>query len=647
MTIRRTKTPSYRPQRNIQLNWEDFGGGWNSLFKPTELKANELAEATNLMLIGRGTPTGRWGSDTYFLAGSGNVRLLDAYYKSTTSVNELLAITDLGYLVKKSGASYQIITGASFPSGYDFDSVEIGYNTYIAANTQAFIKFDGTNLIPYTGLTPPTGVTATMLSFASGFNTYSWIVDATSQTGRTLGSTAKSLASLPFDLTTTAIKINWTAPSSAPSVLTGFNIYRGTPGNETWIATVGSDTTEYIDKGTPSSDVIFPANSNETAGIKAKYILKFQDRIVLAGIDGDPSKVAISARYPYQDRFTAIDGGGYTYVSPNDGDFITGLGIANLQTTHPLIVVYKQNSTHVISLSTVALGNFVILDPQVYPLTNSAGASNGKTVVQVENDMFSFGRKGLYTTGQEAQFLNQIRTNEISARIRPYVRNLSDKDFKEANAVYIDYKYILSFPSKKETIIFDRQRGAFMGPWKTPFGITRWLRYFDASGTERWLAGCDDGYVREFSTGYVSDSGTAIAKTMRTKKEDMGSWNMMKILNYFYFLVRNVRGRVTVSLRLEGRSGNTTTEKTATITSSLSSSGWGDDPWGSVSWGDSEATVVLSGDELVRFSQIYKSFRVVQVEVTSTGASDNFEFLGIRMTAQSLGPASLSSKLKI
>ena len=647
MTVRHARTPQFKPAKEIELNWNTFNGGWNNYSKPTELKPNELAEATNLMLIGRGTPTGRWGSDTYFLAGSGHVRLLDAYYKSTASVNLLLSITDMGYLVKKSGASYTIITGASFPSGYDFQSVELGNNTYIAANTNNFIKFDGTSLIPYTGLSTPTNVSVAMLSSASGFNTYSWRVDAKSQTGRTLSSVAKTLASLPLDLTTTSIKVSWDAVSAAPSVLTGYDIYRGLPGDETWIATVGPDATEYIDTGTPAADTLFPANTNETAGPKAKYILKFQDRLVLAGIDGDPSKVMISARYPYQDRFTAADGGAYTYVSPDDGDDITGLGIANLQTTNPLIVVYKRHSTYVIKLGTVTLGNFVILDPQVYPLSVTTGASNGKTVVQVENDMFSFGRKGLYSTGQEAQFLNQIRTNEISARIRPYIQNLSDQDFKEANAAYIDYKYILSFPSKKETIIFDRQRGAFMGPWKTPFGITRWLRYFDASGTERWLAGCDDGYVREFSAGYISDGGTAIVKTMRTKKEDMGSWNMMKILNYFYFLVRNVRGNVTVSLRLEGRSGNTTTEKTATITSSLGSSGWGDDPWGSVSWGDSEATVVLSGDELVRFSQIYKTFRVAQVEVNSSGVNDNFEFLGIKMTAKSMGPSSLPSNLKI
>lgn len=644
---RNKKIPTFKPQDDIELKWETFNGGWNSTFKPTELNANELSQADNMMLVGKGTPTGRWGSEKYFLAGTGRVRLLDGYYNSATSLNYLLAITDAGFLVKKNGASYTIITGASFASGYNYQSLEMGGNTYFALASQNWSKFDGTNLIPYTALSTPTNVSVAQLSSASGFNTWSWLVVATSRTGRTLASVNKTLASLPLDLTKTSIKVSWNTVSAAPSTLTGYEIYRGFPGDETFLASVDPTATQFTDVGEPASSTIFPPNSDESAGPKAKFILKLDDRIVLAGIQGDSSKVLISARFPYHDRFTAIDGGGYCYVGPNDGEDIMGLGIANIQTTTPLIVVYKQNSTHVISLGSITLGNFQILDPQVHLMTSTAGSSSGDAITPVENDTFSFGRKGIYTTGQEPQYLNQIRTNELSARIRPYIQNLSDADFKEACATYIDYKYLLSFPTKKEVIIYDRQRASFMGPWKLPFGITKFFRYIDTSGVEKWTAGCDDGYVRELSTAYISDSGTAIAKTLRTKKEDLNSWNMMKILKYFYFLMRNVRGSVTVNLRIEERNGNTVTTKTATITSQLGDGGWGSDQYGSQPYGQSNATVVLSGDELARYSQIYKQFRVVQVEISSSGPNSNWEFLGVRMTATSLGPSSLPSSLKI
>lgn len=647
MLQRRSKTPSFTPQKDQELNWPTFNGGWNNLFKPTELNGNELAQADNLMLIGKGTPTGRWGSQTYNLAGSGRVRLLDAYYNSTTSTNYLLTVTDSGFLTKKSGASYAIIAGASFASGANFQSAELGGNTYIASASYNFVKFDGSNLIPYTSIANPTNVSVAQLSAASGFNTYSWIITANSITGETIGSVAKTLASLPLDLTLTSIKVSWNTVSAAPSVVTGYNVYRGTPGNETLLATLDPSSIQYIDVGKATANTIFPPLVNTSGGLNAKYVLRVDDRLVLAGIPGDPSKVYVSGRYPYHDRFTAIYGGGYVYVSPNDGDDITGLGITHLQTTTPLIIVFKNRSTHVLSLDTITLGNFSILDIKSVVLTNSFGCSSGDTAVQVENDYFAFGNKGLYSTGQEAQFFNQIRSNEISTRIRSYIQNLSPTDLSEANAAYIDYKYILSFPTKRETIIYDRQRMAFMGPWKTPFGITKWLKYFDATGSETWLAGCDDGYVRQFSSGLSTDSGTAIAKTLRTKKEDLGSWNMMKILKYFYFLLRNVKGSVTVNLRLEGRNGNTVTAKTATITSQLGTSGWGIDSWGSIQFGQSSAVITLTGDELARYSQIFSQYRVLQVEVVTTSANSNFELLSIRSTSTSLGPASLPSSLKV
>lgn len=652
MPFRGGNVPTYKAAKDIEVKYESFNGGWNNLFKPTELKPNELAQADNLMLIGQGTPTGRWGSTPYHLAGEvGRVRLLDAYYNSLTSTNLLLTITDSGYLVKKSDASYTIITGASFPSGSNYFGTQLGNNFYINGPSINFLKFDGSNLIPYVALSVPTNVSLAQLSAASGFNTYNWLITATSLTGETIGSVAKSLTSLPLDLTQTSVRVSWNTVSATASTLTGYNIYRGFPGDETYIASVGPSATQFIDTGTPQADTIFPPLADTTGGPRARFRLKFDDRIVLAGLDGDPSRVLISARYPNHDRFSAIDGGGYILVSPNDGDDITGLGIAGNQgmavsgSSLPAsaILVYKRNSTYRVTLSITQLGNYNILDPQAQFLSNT-GASSADTIKAVENDTYSFGVKGLNSTGQEPNFLNQIRTNEISARIRPYVQSLSDSDFKEATAAYIDFKYLLSFPIRRETIVYDHERLCFMGPWKTPFGITKWLKYFDPSGQETWLAGTDTvPYVQQFSSSYSSDNGTAIAKSLRTKKEDMGNWSIFKVLKLFYVLFRNIRGSVTINLRIEDRTGNTVTTKSFAITSALGNGGWGGDQWGTQEWGLSTATVVLTGDELVRYSNIYKNCRVVQIEILTSGANDNFEFLATRMTANSLGDQSLPS----
>lgn len=654
MPARNSQPPSFKPAKDQDIRWSGFKRGWNNLFKPTELRPDELSQADNLMLIGEGTPTGRWGTDTYSLAGeTGKIRLIDAYYNSTTGANLLLSLTDDGYLTYKNGASYTKITGASFASGYNYQSAQIDNNTYFAAGTKPFVKFDGTNLIPYTALSSPSITGLTQLSAASGFNTYSWLVTAVGHTGETgltenLIQLNKSLASLPLDLSLTSIKVQWTAVSAASGVLTGYNVYRGFPGDEAYVASVGPAATEYIDTGVENSSSFLAPDSNNTAGIKAKYILKVDDRLVLAGIEDDPSKVIISGRYPYHDRFTGFDGGGAAYVSPNDGDDITGLGISNIQTGQPVIIVFKKNSVHTLQISTVEYGGVLLLDPQVHLLTASNGCSSSDTIVQVENDTYYFGRKGLYVIGQEPQYLNQIRTNELSARIRPYVRDISESDFTNACAGYIDNKYVLSFPSKKECVIYDRERLSFMGPWKFPWEITKFYKYYDSTGTEKWLIGTTTGpYIREFSASYISDSGTAIAKLLRTKKEDMGDWSVFKILKYFYVLFRNVRGTVGIDLRIEQRDGNTVTTKSFNITSSLGSGGWGNDQWGAQPYGQTDATVTLTGDELARYAQIYKNCRVMQIEVSSSSANDNWEFLGVRMTAQSLGDNSLPATTRV
>jgi len=632
----RARTKPFKPPKDILVDWDGFKGGWNSIFKPTELEEDELTQADNLMLIGKGTPTGRWGSELYNLAGGNRVRLLDAFYvgggaASLASTNHLLAITDDGLLTKKSGASYAIITGASFASGSNYQSVQLGNNTYIGAASFPFVRYDGANLIPYSKIGPPTITALTQISPASGFNEYSWVVTAITAAGETGKSESgialnKAMASLPLNLSETAIKVAWDAPSAASGTIKGYDIYRGFRGGELYIASTDSSAREYIDYGDAAFSQI-PRETNTTGGIRAKYILKFDDRIILAGIAGEGSTAYISGKYPDHERFDALAGGASIDVSPDDGDEITGLGIAGNQgmstggsgPPSAAVLVFKNNSVHRLhigqELNILNLGSATA--PEAQLLTASNGCSSGDTAVPVENDTFYFGRKGLFSVGQEPNFLNQIRTNEISARIRDYVQNLNESDFSDAAAGYIDNKYILSFPARKETIIYDRERAGFMGPWKTPFGITKWYEYYDEGGSEKYLAGCDDGIVREFSPSYLSDAGTAINKILRTKKESMGEWNAMKVLKLFYILFRNVRGSVTVNLRIEERSGNTVTTKSFEIASQLGGSGYGVNKWGTKLYGTTSGTVNITGDEIPRYANIFKQVRVFQVEVTA------------------------------
>ena len=132
-------SPTYKPPKTLQLDWDSFKGGLNTLLRQTEIKDNELAQCDNLKLVGQGVPTKREGSADYFLTapsvatGSQRVRGLKGvlFASGVSGVNELLAISDWGMLVKKSGASYAIIPGASYASGYNAELVQVYNQVYV------------------------------------------------------------------------------------------------------------------------------------------------------------------------------------------------------------------------------------------------------------------------------------------------------------------------------------------------------------------------------------------------------------------------------------------------------------------------------------------------------------------------------------
>src|SRR3990167_10436053 len=121
MPFFRRKEPFYRQPKEVGFNWDNFAGGLNTLFEETEIANNELAQANNLMLKGKGIPTKRWGTVLYFnSSATGAVRGMGGFYE-VDGTNELLAITDEGYLNQRNGSSFTQIAGVSWASGYNVE----------------------------------------------------------------------------------------------------------------------------------------------------------------------------------------------------------------------------------------------------------------------------------------------------------------------------------------------------------------------------------------------------------------------------------------------------------------------------------------------------------------------------------------------
>lgn len=601
------------------------------------------------MLIGSGVPTSRWGTSQYFTANAtGSIRGLGTYFSTVDdSINRLISLTDEGYLCYKDGTSFTRISGQSYPSGSIVRFEQLGGKTYIASKDRPLTQYDGSALTVFATVAAPTGLTATNISGVSGTQIYSWKVVTLSNSGGTSeGSSPITLPNLPFDLERSLVQISWSAPSAAASVITGYEVYRGTLGNERFLAGVGPSTTTYFDEGGALAEIATVPIINTTGGVKSEFVEKVNDRLLMVDAS-DPTKLMISARYPNQYKFSAVDGGGYIYVDPDSGQRITGI---KAQPGSDKVIVFKEYSSFAVSLSTVTVGNYNLLDPQYQPVSTLVGCSSQDTIQVVENDIFYLGKKGVYVVGFEPNFLNLIRTNEVSARIRPYLDKLSGDDYKNAVSMYVDNKYIISFPSRKEMIVYDRDRGCWIGPWILPFGISKMKKYTDSSNTEKWVLGsADDNKVYTFEKSVNSDDGQIIAKTLRTKKEYFGSWSILKIIKYFKILFRNITGSVDVNILLEDRNGQIQTIKTFTIEGSAiaGSSGWGIDGWGLAPYGITYGSVVITGDEFYRWTQLFKEGRILQIEVMSNSGNTKFELLGIDVDAsqQSKGQLPASSRV--
>jgi len=643
-----TKIPPFKRQRELSAEWDNFRKGLNLLLRPTELGRDEYAQGDNIMLIGSGVPTGRWGTSNYFTVNStGSIRGFATYNNIASNTNEILALSDQGFIVKKNGTGSTVITGQSYPSGSIIRAEQLGGFTYLVSKDRPLTRYNGTSLDVFATISPPTIGSATNISGVSGTYIWSWVITALGANGgETNPSSRISLPNLPQDLTQTRVDVYWSAPSCA--TLSGYQVYRGLSGDETFLSAVGASTTKYVDTGNESSQTILPPLSNGTGGAKSRFINKdpVGDRLIMID-DSDPTKLLIGGRYPNQAKFNWIDGGGYIYVSPDDGFPITGYEV---QPGSNKITVFKSTCSYVVELQTIAIGNFVILDPQVAPISTGVGCTSFDSIQVVENDIFYFGRQGLYTVGYEPNFLSIIRTNEISARMRPYLALLGSSDYDNCCAIYINGKYLLSFPDRKEILVYDRERGCFAGIWKLPFGVSRMIKYVDSTGTERWVLGsANSNQTYVFESSVNSDDGTTITKTLRLNKEKFNSWSLLKIINLFYILFRNITGTVTVNILSEDRAGVTSTIKTFTIEGAAIAGkmGWGSNLWGGNLWGIFRGSTVTGSDEFTRWGQLYKESRLVQIEISCTASGSNFEFLGARLTANSQGEGNLASQARV
>lgn len=648
MPIFNGRAPAYRPPKDLSFSWDTFRRGLNTLLRENEIDKEEVSQCENILLKGQGIPTKRWGTSLYYQSGNatGSVRGLKGMYYSS-GVVELISITDDGFLTKKNNTSFTRINGASWASGNDVYMAQLENTMYIVNGQRELVKYSNPTLVGFPTIGIPSITGATNISNATGSTVKGYRVSAVSQVGETLASSTLELRNQPSNLGGAnggVIRLFITPTSTASGVLQGTNIYGRDSGNERYLGFLPGNATIFEDTGSAiPREFTFPPTADSTGGPKAKYVRRFQDRLIYAGLDGEPSKVLISGRAPNHEKFDVSFGGNFIEIEPDAGDDIT-----QIESFRDRIVVFKERSIWQITLTFEQIGNFFVTSPILQLITASHGCISPRSVVPVENDIYFLSRKGVNTLGYEQGFsFDVLRSNELSVKIRPFFQGLTTNQKEKAVAVYRDSKYLITFPGLNKTMVFDRERLAWLGPWT--IDATVFEIFYDSNNDEHFIYGNDgSANVDEYSENFTNDNGSIISTLLRTKQEDFGDWSLFKNIKNVFTQFRNITGSLSVDIRLEQRSGSVLSAKNFTVIPSTGNSGWGADLWGSAMWGNSNsAGGGVDAQQTIRWANLNKSARTLQLTFKTTGMNDNYELLGIRGEAKPIGSGFRPSSWRI
>lgn len=532
-------------QEQLSSKIDKWIRGLNTTVSSTQIKPEELSEATDIQLVEDGKIQCPRDGQAYFGASSGSrVRGIYPYYKSD-GTKELLRTSGTN-LQKYSSGSWSNISGYTYTSDLNTNGALAYDRLYLVNGTDPLTYYNGTTITSFTAISAPT-ISSVTRTGTTGSYTFSYKLTAVTAVGETQASAAVSQTLNQGTLdASNYMTIAWSAVTNA----IGYNIYGRKDGNWTFIAYVeGNATTSYADKGTVTPSTVFtPPEGNTTAGPTGQYIEVYKDSLFILGDPSNPSRLYYSAGGDLINDFTVSNGGGFIDISKNDGQAGTGL-----KPFKNSLLVFKEDSTYQFSFTTEGL-------PQVVQVSPSIGCIAPRSIVAVENDIFFASRRGVFTIGNEAGFaFDVLRTNELSARVRSIFKTIDPAYISKISAIYtsdanknlVIFSYTPSgSTANSKALVYDRERLAWYN-W-TNISANCWTTYRGTDGITHYLYGCDSsGYVKEILTG-SDDFGSAITGTFSIRAEDFKELNRYKKLKDVDIVLRRPNGSIALSIVVDG-----------------------------------------------------------------------------------------------
>ena len=632
--------------RKVTLNLNKFDGGVNKLLEEARIRINEAKEATNLIQVQDGLWKPRWGT-AYYGTTLGATPDGATEYVVDTDTRELIAIADgsLNYSTDN-GVTWNTQAGATFTAGTQCYFLQINQYLYIANGTDVLARYtsDGStrSLTTYSSLDAPAWA-GTPLARGAGlsagnFNLY-YIVTALNEIGETVGSTEQTISvDKERDAWSAADEII-TLDFSAVAGATRYQIYYSDEsGYEVSLAST-TDTT-YVDDGSaePNSYVEVP-EANTTTAPKFKSMAVSGNRIWATNDPDNPYKVYFSGVGQFIGTFSDFYGGGWINLEKGGREFARsvvhyqsgqGEGIATVLCSTP----EGRGAVWQISITTATVGSTSFSVPSASKIVGSFGTDAQLSVVQTDNDIFFFNRRGIYSLGPEKNYYGILRTAELSSRIRPYIRGLVGSSIDKVCSYYFDAKVFFSLPTSgtnnNRVIYYDMERRNWVVDWS--IGARQFLQYTDTSGNTHLLYVPTSGtQLIEISEDIAGDLGVAFDTSFMTGRISLEKfWKDFIKVNKVFIRLGSPRGAINFEVLGSGKNTPFSGVASKTITPSYSMTGMGYDIMGDVLMGSTNgAPSFFSDSSDKRYLKVKKKLADIQFRITTDSMDADYTLLGI------------------
>jgi hypothetical protein len=504
------------------LRINSFRGGVSTLLDDARIKNNQAIEVTNLMQVQDGAWKVRWGTEHYGQAISGETKILGiAEYLTTAGARELIAVGGTTGKIFKSvdGGAWSQIGSLTISTSAPVDFLQTNNLLYIANGTDNLVRYNGSTLIQYTGLSAPSLTSVTRGSgLSAGAFTYFYKVTALNEVGETVGSneisTTVNVARELWTPTTQYIDVTWGSVVGA----TRYQIYIAEEAGKNILLTDTINTT-YRDDGSinPNTYVLVPQDNTTTAP-KFSEMSLVGNRMWGTKDTVNKYRVYWSSAVDTGVAFSAYYGGGWVDINPGGrelpvwvGSYRTGKG--DNATTVLCSSPEGVGAVWQIALDTLTVADVTGVVPVVQQVVGTIGTESPKAVVTAMDSLVFANKRAVYNLGNKQQIFNVLATDEMSVNIRPSYRDLDLTKLSNMCAYWYDGKIFYSATEKGATdnsmiFIYDIERQNWT--WKWTIGVTQFLEYTDSTKTSHFIGiKPNTNRLIKFNPNVLSDLGQA------------------------------------------------------------------------------------------------------------------------------------------